>query len=69
MCAEGATVIWTRHPTPPDLTVPIRSWFAQSGFVEAGFEASDEHRYGVGAHRLIAEPEPFRTQRLFEFVR
>src|SRR6185436_6942999 len=30
MCAEGATVIWTRHPTPPDLTVHIRAWFAQS---------------------------------------
>ena len=68
LCAEGATVIWTRHPTPPDLTVHIRSWFAQSGFLEVGFESPEELRFGVGAHRLLSEPEPFREQRLFTFV-
>jgi hypothetical protein len=68
MCAEGATVLWTRHPTPPDLTVRIRQWFAESGFLEVGFEAPDEWNFGVGAHRLVAEPEPFREQRLFAFV-
>ena len=69
LCAEGATVVWTRHPTPPDLTVPIRQWFAESGFVEVGFESPPEWRFGVGAHRLIAEPEPFPTDlRLFSFV-
>ena len=68
MCAEGATVLWTRHPTEPDLTVSIRSWFAQSGFLEVGFEAPEDLRFGVGAHRLLSEPEPFRVQRLFAFV-
>ena len=69
LCNEGATVIWTRHPTPPDLTVPIRQWFAESGFVEVGFEAPEEWRFGVGAHRLIAEPEAFPSDlRLFTFV-
>ena len=69
LCNEGATVVWTRHPTPPDLTVPIRQWFAESGFVEVGFEAPEEWRFGVGAHRLIAEPEPFPSDlRLFSFV-
>ena len=69
MCAEGATVLWTRHTSPPDLTVRIRQWFAESGFLEVGFEASEELHYGVGAHRLLAEPEAFREQRLFTFVR
>ena len=27
-CAAGATVIWTRHRRPPDLTLDIRRWFA-----------------------------------------
>ena len=69
LCNEGATVIWTRHPTPPDLTVPIRQWFAESGFVEVGFEAPEEWRFGVGSHRLIAEPDAFPSHlRLFTFV-
>jgi hypothetical protein len=68
MCADGATVLWTRHTTEPDLTVSIRSWFAQSGFLEVGFESPAELRFGVGAHRLLAEPDAFRRQRLFEFV-
>jgi hypothetical protein len=68
MCDERATVIWTRHPQPPDLTVRIRQWFAESGYVEVGFEAPEELRFGVGAHRLIAEPDAFREQRLFTFV-
>ena len=29
LCAIGATVIWTRHRRPPDLTPRIRAWFAQ----------------------------------------
>ena len=69
LCSEGATVLWTRHTAPPDLTVRIRQWFAESGFVEVGFEAPEEWRYGVGAHRLIAEPEGFPADlRLFSFV-
>jgi hypothetical protein len=68
LCHDGATVLWTRHPTPPDLTVSIRQWFAESGFLEVGFEAPEEWNFGVGAHRLLAEPEPFREQRLFRFV-
>ena len=28
LCAAGATVIWTRHRRPPDLTIDIRRWFA-----------------------------------------
>lgn len=69
LCAEGATVVWTRHTSPPDLTVRIRQWFAESGFIEVGFDAPPDWKYGVGAHRLIAEPEPFPSDlRLFHFV-
>src|SRR6266511_1793903 len=39
-CARDATVIWTRHRGPPDLTPTIRGWFAGTGFVELGFEST-----------------------------
>ncbi|HVF33645.1 MAG TPA: hypothetical protein VM933_11470 [Acidimicrobiales bacterium] len=69
LCDEDAIVIWTRHPRPPDLTVWIRQWFAESGFLEIGFEASEAQGFGVGCHRLIAEPEAFASGlRLFRFV-
>jgi hypothetical protein len=69
LCEEGAVVIWTRHPDPPDLTVSIRQWFAESGFLEVGFESPEEWRFGVGCHRLIAEPDAFaHGLRLFRFV-
>jgi len=70
LCAPGATVIWTRHRRPPDLTSDIRAWFADAGFDEIGFCAPDSSGLvGVGAHRLTTAPRPFTTdQRLFTFV-
>jgi hypothetical protein len=38
LCAPGATVIWTRHRQPPDVTPRIRAWFADAGFDEVAFE-------------------------------
>lgn len=53
LCAEGATVIWTRNRRPPDLTPRIRDWFASSGFDEIAFESPDnETMTGVGVCRL-----------------
>ncbi len=53
MCAPGATVIWTRHRQPPDLTPQIRAWFAASGFDELAFDVLDTDRLmSVGANRL-----------------
>jgi hypothetical protein len=53
MCAPGATVIWTRHRRPPDVTPQIRAWFAESGFDEVAFDALDTDRLmSVGANRL-----------------
>ena len=53
LCAEGATVIWTRHRRPPDITGELRSWFGANGFEEIAFEALDtEQLISVGVHRL-----------------
>lgn len=67
LCAPAATVIWTRHRQPPDLTAYIRETFDRSGFDELAFE--DSPPFGVGANRLIAPPQPFQEGvRLFEFI-
>lgn len=70
MCARGATVIWTRHRKPPDLTPQIRTWFEAAGFEEIEFVAPSDSFFGVGAHRFVGEPTPFRPgERLFTFFR
>ncbi len=52
LCKPGATVIWTRHRRPPDLTSRIREWFRASGFAEVAFDALDTDRLiAVGTHR------------------
>jgi hypothetical protein len=69
LCGPGATVIWTRHRRPPDLTPQIRSWFAASGFAEVAFDAlGTASLTGVGVGRLrhaVAAPLP--DQPLFAF--
>jgi hypothetical protein len=69
LCAPNATVVWTRHRRPPDVTPAIREWFATAGFEEVTFEAPDGFIFGVGVHRLVRDPEPFTPGvTLFEFV-
>ncbi len=69
LCKPGATVIWTRHRRPPDLTGPIRSWFEAAGFAEVGFDAPDRDWYSVGAHRLVGPPQTLDPgARLFTFT-
>lgn len=69
LSATGATVIWTRHRRPPDLTPAIRTWFAQAGFEEVAFDTEEGTDFGVGTHRFIGEPLAFRAdRRLFTFV-
>ncbi len=54
LCRPGATVIWTRHRRPPDLTPRIRTWFAGAGFEEIAFDAlGNEALNGVGVNRLV----------------
>lgn len=53
LCARRATVIWTRHRRPPDLTPQVRAWFADNGFDELAFDAlGTDTLVGVGAGRL-----------------
>lgn len=53
LCRAGATVIWTRHRRPPDLTPQIRAWFAEAGFEEVAFDAlATSVLTSVGVHRL-----------------
>jgi hypothetical protein len=69
LCRLGATVIWTRHRRPPDLTPRIRGWFADGGFEEIAFDALETSvLVGVGVHRLSRVPAaPPPSGRLFTF--
>jgi hypothetical protein len=76
LCARGATVIWTRHRRPPDLTPTIRGWFADAGFAELAFESTEAElpgpgafpAQGVGAHRWQQDPVPLQAGgRMFTF--
>jgi hypothetical protein len=69
LAAAGATVIWTRHRQPPDLTPTIRAWFDEHGFDEIAFDASDDAVFGIGTYRMRVAPQPFRPGvRLFTFT-
>jgi hypothetical protein len=69
LCAPAATVIWTRHRRPPDLTVDIREWFADAGFEDIAFEAPDDFIFGVGVSRLTRPPDPFTPGgKMFTFL-
>jgi hypothetical protein len=69
LCAPAATVIWTRHRQPPDLTPYIHHTFKRHGFEEVSFDGDDSSPFGVGANRLIGSPQPFQDGvRLFEFI-
>jgi hypothetical protein len=69
LCRLGATVIWTRHRRPPDLTPQIRAWFAGSGFVEIAFDALETSALtSVGVHQLARVPAARPPgRRLFTF--
>jgi hypothetical protein len=69
LCGDGATVIWTRHRLPPDLTPTIRTWFEDAGFDEVAFDGEDGYSFGVGTNRLTVPPLRFVPDlKLFDFV-
>jgi hypothetical protein len=69
LCARDATVIWTRHRRPPDLTLDIRRWFTAAGFELVAFDAPEAFEWGVGVHRFTGVPEALVPGvRLFSFV-
>ncbi|MEN8159376.1 MAG: class I SAM-dependent methyltransferase [Myxococcota bacterium] len=68
LCARDGTVIWTRHPHPPDRTVDIRRWLGEAGFEEVAFVRDEDGAFCVGAHRLTAPSRAFAPGvRLFRF--
>jgi Putative methyltransferase len=69
LCRVGATVIWTRHRRPPDLTPQLRAWFAGGGFEEIAFDALETTTLtAVGVHRLRrASAASLPGHRLFAF--
>lgn len=69
MLRPGATVIWTRGSTAPDLRPLIRAWFLNAGFREIAFD-SEPDGFGVGVAKLV-EPATARPlpHRLFTFTR
>lgn len=69
LCAAGATVIWTRHRRPPDLTPAIGRWFAASGFRHEAFIRVPDSPASVGVERFLGTPRAFQPgARLFEFL-
>jgi hypothetical protein len=69
LCAEGATVIWTRHRRPPDVTPAIRRWFRAAGFRHEAFIRVRDSVSSVGVERFVGEPQPFVPGvHLFGFV-
>lgn len=69
LCARGGTVVWTRGRFEPDLVPQICAWFEERGFARLWVSEPDV-RYGVGAHRLDAEPAPLQPgERMFTFTR
>jgi hypothetical protein len=69
LCAGGASVIWTRHRRPPDLTPAIRGWFRATGFEEQRFDTAADALFAIGTHRFTGTPTPIVPRvRLFSFV-
>ena len=70
LCANDATVVWTRHRRHPDLTPRIRQWFAAVGFAEHAFDSPGPNQWSVGVHSFRGEPQPLVLgARWFAFIR
>ena len=70
LCAPHASVIWTRHRRPPDVTPAIRSQFESVGFAERAFEAPEGLFFAVGAHEFVGDPRPIEPgRRIFTLSR
>lgn len=69
LCAENATIIWTRTRRAPDLTGAIRGWLGAEGFAERAFHAPDEVLFSVGVHEFTGQPQPLmQSGPMFRFM-
>lgn len=68
LCAEGGTVVWTRHREEPDLVPRIHTWFEEHGFA-LEWVSPPQAGYGVGAHRFTGRPRPLAAgESIFRFL-
>jgi hypothetical protein len=69
ICAPGATVLWTRHRRPPDLTPQIQEWFEAAGCTTLGFWSGGPGGFGVGEARFDGAGRSLeRSRPLFAFT-
>ena len=69
LCAEGATVVWSRNREPVDVVPQVRKWFAAAGFGEVALVTPPDVTFAVGAHRLLGFPSPLVLRvRMFDFL-
>jgi len=69
--APGATVIWTRHRSEPDMTVNIRRWLEESGFENTAYDPvpNSDTLGTVGVAKFIGQTQPLADEHLFTFIR
>lgn len=69
LCRPGATVLWTRHRWPPDLTPAVRAGFDRVGATALAFESPGPGGFAVGAERFGGAPQALDPDlTLFRFV-
>jgi hypothetical protein len=75
LCAEDATVLWTRghFRGERDVALEIRQWFLDGGFEDVAYESPQSVEgpgFRVGVSRLVAPPRPLEAGvRMFTFFR
>ncbi|HLB45087.1 MAG TPA: class I SAM-dependent methyltransferase family protein [Candidatus Limnocylindrales bacterium] len=69
LCASGATMIWTRHRRPPDLTPRLRHWLSDAGFEEISFERVPDSPGSVGVACFVGQARTLTDRQLFTFIR
>ncbi|WP_329124497.1 methyltransferase [Streptomyces sp. NBC_01465] len=68
LCAQGATLVWTRNRKAPDRFPQICDWLESRGFERLWLSEPDAG-FGVGAHRFTGTPLPLeRGASMFTFV-
>jgi hypothetical protein len=67
LCAPMATVIWTRHRRPPDVTPQIREWFNTVGCTSLGFVSPGNAKFAVGSERVNVPTRGLLPETLFQF--
>jgi hypothetical protein len=68
-CAPGATVIWSRGRSVPNLNEQIHSAFSEAGFVHAAFHAPDDRDFQIGVNLYEGPARELEPARLFTFRR